>query len=170
MKELPRPYHTGQRNIPATSLNQVLDATKRMIQGGNGINVRNFGDRLLIDLAAAVNAPGDVTALFTITDISNPEFLICDRDGDEVFVARPWTLRESSAFPSGYDYTYTDANERTASDGTSTETQQITPSYEVGEQIIAIRVITRINHDVGEDEVPIKWVDVNTAGRAWAAS
>lgn len=70
-------------------------------------------------------------------------------------VSKPWLLRQSpfenEAF-NGVTYAYSSVNERSATDGVDTETQQITPSYVVGEQLLTLA-----------------GVDLNTAGRCWAA-
>lgn len=73
-------------------------------------------------------------------------------------VSKPWLLRQTPfdgvAF-GGVTYEYTEVGARTATDAEDedvTETQQITPSYVVGEQLLTLG-----------------GVDLNTAGRCWAA-
>jgi hypothetical protein len=72
--------------------------------------------------------------------------------------------------------------QRTADDGTTTETQLITPSYDVrveggysGDEILAIYVGVSPGYTVdlsdnanAELKEPAVWHDMNTDGRAWA--
>jgi len=60
-----------------------------------------------------------------------------------------------------------DAQTVTASDGSTTETWQVTPDYVVGAWILACQVWTG---EVDGAAAPIDWMDANTSGRAWAVA
>lgn len=163
----PKNFFRGQQNISADDLNKILKALPRLIVGGKGINVRSFGDRIIVESAARAVGPLDYTAVMEIVDATTyDDYMICSRNEGEVWVAKPAILRGGSQFPSGYSYTYSSAVERESSDGENTENQLITPSYSVGEEIVAIRVHT---HLTDESDVPILWMDLNVAGRCWAS-
>jgi hypothetical protein len=92
-------------------------------------------------------------------------------------VAKPWTLQRSRYDGQTIDYpdtggqsityTYTADNRRTANDGTNSEAQVITPAYHVGEILLALYVPTGVLGLAGND-LPLHWMDANTAGRQWA--
>ena len=83
-----------------------------------------------------------------------------------------------------YEYVYTSENSRTASDPDGVlydEHQWITPSYRMGEVILAIKIDTKIeiaikekDEDADDDDDPVvgsvlvQWLDLNTYGRCWA--
>jgi len=75
-----------------------------------------------------------------------------DPTADLYVVELPQTFNETSR--GGVTYVYTDINNRTA-DGT--EVQQLTPSYIVGDLVVATSVLD------GQF-----WIDMNIDGRQWA--
>ena len=92
--------------------------------------------------------------------------------GDPVEVAKPYQLRrtpfdgETVTFPDGgVTFTYTADNKRDATDGTDMEEQEVTPFYYTGELLICAFMVTGLAADM----VPVRYADINTAGRAWAA-
>lgn len=84
----------------------------------------------------------------------------------DVKVAKPYLLRSSVTSRDGITYTYTDAENRTADNGSATETQVIVPSYVADDLIFAARVARGV--DVSVEDVPLLWLDLNVDGRAWA--
>jgi hypothetical protein len=96
-----------------------------------------------------------------------------------VEVALPYDFRRSSYDEltiAGVDYDFTSFGEREATDGTTTETQLITPDYRVGSVILCLFHptsptlinISTTNSSDPADLVPMLWLDVNASGRAWA--
>jgi hypothetical protein len=111
-------------------------------------------------------------------------------------VAKPWDLRKSPFHEqtiNDFTYEYTgsgeivgdDAQERTSDDGATVETQKVTPPYFTGALILAARgvsnglglTVTDVVEIPAEDgtgattaevEKQVEWIDLNTAGRAWA--
>ena len=92
------------------------------------------------------------------------------------YIARPYLLRTSiftrSISGTTYHYSYSGVQSRTstnAADGEDTEDQIITPSYQVGDIIYAIRPIVPgllVMDSYGDY---IQWIDLNIDGRMWAA-
>lgn len=90
--------------------------------------------------------------------------------GYRILVARPPLLVRTGnsqiTYPNGQTitYTYSGTQTRSASDGTNSETQVITPQYYVGEIIVAIPLWTGFTYN----SQYVTYVDLNTAGRCWA--
>jgi len=104
------------------------------------------------------------------------DYLICSDGKDEnILIAKPWHLRRApfTSTVDGIDYTWSTIGERDADDGSDSETQIITPSYIVGEELICLRIkgerITIYNDDASES-IEIEWQEINSAGRCWAVS
>jgi len=121
-----------------------------------------------------------IIALFKVVSVQ-ADYLVCNPyDGieagtDAAYVALPYLLRRSpfdGTMRAGITYTYTSNIQRTASDGSDTETQVIVPSYEVGDLIFAVQGVTRgtaaESTDAANITKPLDWLDLNTDGRAWA--
>jgi hypothetical protein len=164
LKNKPPAFHGGQA-LSAKALNDLRAALPRLLQGGKNINIRAFGDRFIIDHTVPQGTRAGTTALVTIRSVHDG-YLVCDRDGADIMVAKPWTLRRGVEFPAGPSYEYHTANHRTATQGEDTEEQYITPTYEVGEELLVMRVPSSHIEDGGGNM--IVWVDMNNAGRAWA--
>ena len=164
VQQKPPEFEAG-KSLGARSLNLIRQALFRLITGANGVQVRKYGDRFVIQLAATQGtAPGNVSVM-TITALFDTYFT-ADRDGAEVYVAKPWGLRRGVVWPTGPSYVYTDNESRTATQGVTVEDQKVTPSYTVGEQVLAVRLPAARITGGG---VPIVWEDINQAGRCWAA-
>lgn len=90
-----------------------------------------------------------------------------------IYVAKPWMLRrtpfdgEAIEYPNSQTitYTYVDDRERDADDGSTNETQVMTPDYYVGEVIDVFRKRTNV---IDENDDYCRWQDRNTCGRFWA--
>jgi hypothetical protein len=113
-------------------------------------------------------AAAPLAKTFTVVSEEN-DYLVCrDSNANIIAVAKPYTLRLSTfhgVTVGGVSYVYSDANKRVASaDGEDDETQEITPSYFAGEQILAMSHNTGVLAGLSA----IEWEDINTAGRAWA--
>ena len=165
LHEKPIDFKVGSKKLSAGALNQMLNAIPRVIQGGSGVSVIKHGDRILISLASVQGTAPGATCLMTIEEVLDAH-LICDRDGASVRVAKPWGLRKGVVFPSDCTYVYVDETHRTASkSGEDDEEQYISPGYEVGEELLCVRIPSaRITDAV----LPIVWVDKNWIGRYWA--
>lgn len=165
-KRVPDPFKAGAMSLSAQSLNDIRNAILRQITGGAGIVVEKFDNRVVIRLASTTqSAPGDV-AIVTITELRD-KYLICDKDGATIPVAKPYGLRKDAEWPTGPEYTYDGASTRTAvQDGYSDETQKITPDYQVGEELLVVRVPSARLLD--DDNILILWMDMNVGGRTWA--
>ena len=89
--------------------------------------------------------------------------------GVTVNVMKPWTLRRTpfdGILIDGVTCTYSDDATRSATDGTSTETQKITPTYTPGD-MICVEALWPPETISGS---PVRLIDSNMDGRAWAAS
>lgn len=167
----PPPFSSTARALSAGALNMLRAAIPRLISGGPGISVKKFGDRLVVSLKDSAGAVPGASALATITEVRGT-YLICDKDGAEIAVAKPWALRYGVQFPANggdLSYVYNDYHTRTAASasGETTEFQRITPDYEVGEELLVRRVASaRIFEDNGGPG--IVWIDENNLGRCWA--
>lgn len=81
-------------------------------------------------------------------------------------VAKPWKLRHDYTHYAGLtSLTTVSASEVTVTDGTTTETWKMTPSYQAGD-VIAYWNIGKTGVMVSSVELTL--VDVNLDGRAWA--
>lgn len=111
-----------------------------------------------------------------------PDYLKCRYLTDttqgpiDVYVAKPWSLRVTGwdgKTRDGISYSdYTDdGQQRTATDGTTTEIHLVTPPYVAaagswpGDEIVAVPAETTLTDPDGQ---PITLVDANVDGRAWA--
>jgi len=164
----PPQFKAGDRTLSAGALNMMLNLIPRIITGGAGINVARLGDKIVVRLAPVQGAAPGTVAIATITAIHGT-YLLCDKDGAEITVAKPWGLRHNVEFPTGggtIRYVYTAYGRRIATQAGESETQVITPDYEVGEELLVRRLASaRINDEGGE---PIVWADLNVLGRCWA--
>lgn len=104
-----------------------------------------------------------------------PDHLVCRKwDGTtegtvDINVAKPWFLRRTpfdGQTRAGVTYTYTSHVQRTADDGSGTETQVINPSFVLNDVIYVVRDIEG-GTDVTEGGEPVVWL-AEYAGRAWA--
>ena len=85
-----------------------------------------------------------------------------------IYVAKPPALRKSQyngITRNSITYTYVSAQQRTASDGTNSQTEVIVPSYQDDDVIFAMRADTGVFDSGG---APVVWQDINDWGRAWA--
>lgn len=165
LKRKPAAFVPGSRTLSAGALNLILTATPRLITGGAGIGVGKMGDRIIVSRADPAGAPPGTAALVTVKEVKGT-YLVCDRDGATINVAKPWGLRHDAQWPAGYVYTYITPDYRTAeSDVYGSVRQRLTPNYEVYEELLARRIPScRI---LDEDEETIVWLDENNAGRHW---
>ena len=130
-----------------------------------------------------------VLGVFTLVEEGHDTLACTDRDGTPALIAKPGRMRRSTydgvtfAVPNVGDVTYAHAEtllavgEREGDDGTTTETQLITPSYCVGDKLVAFK---HHEHDrvaaEGWDELAnygasdqylLEWEDTGY-GREWA--
>lgn len=105
--------------------------------------------------------------------VCNPWSARNDNTGtSEINIAKPYHLQrtphdgQERAYPDiTLTYTYVSDNERTATDGTDTESQFITEAYYVEDKIQAIKMQT----NVIVSSVAVNFIDINFAGRVWAS-
>lgn len=152
-KKIPGKFTRG-RKIRAAALNEIVEKVS------DGVDAPKQG----ANVAAAVRV-----ARFTIVSIS-ADYLSCrpvnTPGGSLVYVARPYLVR-SRASHAGISYTYTDAQNRSASDGVDTEDQRVTPLYVAGDEIKAVRVIGGTGVTAA-DGASIVYEDQNNDARQWA--
>ncbi len=105
------------------------------------------------------------------------DWLVCrtwngEKEGDtDVLVAKSFLLRRSrwdGVLHNGVTYTYTSDVERTATNGTATETQVVVPAYVVGDEVWATRNCLGGTGVWTPEEEQLVWLDDNRDGRAWA--
>lgn len=127
------------------------------------------GQRMPV-IDARNDTPLDVAVMTVIA--MRDDYIVCsDLNRTEVYVAKPYLLRTNpfdGNTSNGVSYAYvadTNGVIRVASaDGESDETQIITPSYYLNEEITAVAADTGLVTALG----PVLWADLNTAGRCWA--
>lgn len=149
----------GDRTLPAAEWNALI------------ADVRALQQRLNLQQQSAVIPGAGVAMKITAVD---GDFLECVRfmDGTVstttvIYVARPYLLRRSLTSWNGISFTYTNDQNKTATQGATSETWLVTPEYVVNDIIYAARVPngTGLTNDLGRR---IDWVDLNVDGRAWA--
>lgn len=127
------------------------------------------------------NAPARVLFPYSIAS-EQGDYLVCNplngdgtvnmNVGTERYILKPWTLRTTpfEGFTvNGVTYAYTDVNERTATDGSTTETQLITQDYYAGALIYAVLVQPKVLLQGGPGHGKYTGLlDANNDGRAWA--
>lgn len=170
-KDKPDIFRAGQ-TLSAKALNLLRDAIPRLFRGGSGVAVTKVGDRYIISLSDTQGTrPGSIHIVEVVSVF--PEYLKAKKLGEGgqhsiISVAKPWGMRKGTAWPAGPTYTYNEAGtSRTAVSGSITETQVVTPNYQIGEQLLAVRLPSARIKDV--DDNLIFWEDINQAGRCWAA-
>ena len=128
-----------QRTIDSLNIPKQGEATKiPRFEAGEGIRIEQHKRRVHI---SATGEEADTVALVTIVSIED-EYLVCDREGAVMLVAKPWGLRGVSDIIPPY---------QEAEEG------------EEGEELLVVRVpATQIKSDGGDN---IIWVDMNTASR-----
>jgi len=98
--------------------------------------------------------------------------LVCQRWNGTAFsattenVAKPYLLRTSITSRNGITYSYSSAFARTATQGASTESQVIVPSFVIGTDEIFVAQVASTGVSVSGTE--LKLIDINADGRAWA--
>jgi len=116
---------------------------------------------------------GNIIQQFAVRSVQD-DYLICQAwdggflSGIDVQVAKPFLLKNSffdGQTVDGVSYTYLDVNTREATDGTTTETQLVTPSYFLDATIYAVKDVIG---GVDLNGSGIEWLDLNVDGRAWA--
>ena len=175
--------------ITAKRLNVLIDKHNADARGGDISPDQGESTQVGIQRFMVTAVMDDHLECIAMDQVDGVDF-IQDAPGlDKVLVMKPYKLR-SSPFDGktigieGTDitFTYVDALERSADDGTDTETQKITPSYDVrvdtddgyrGDEILAIHVGITTGYKVAlvDGETPksvVVWHDMNTDGRAWA--
>jgi len=108
-------------------------------------------------------------------------YLICkqwngsDEFGDDIPVAKPWLLRRSSydgLIRNGITYTHVDTLTRSATDGSTTQQEQITIPYWLPETGFKGEVITAeyklVSTGLTVSGIAVRYEDCNRAGRTWA--
>ena len=144
--------------------------------GGGGINNSAGGLSLPAQQGAEPGAAWGVErARFKVQSI-NTDYLTCRTyDGTttgstDIYVAMPWDLRRTpfhGATVNGVTYTYSSNIQRSATDGTNTETHVITPPYFANCEIWAFRAVGG-GTGVTVSSAGLVWQDMNVSGRAWA--
>lgn len=122
--------------------------------------------------------PSIPVSMFRVKEVSR-EFIICktwdgEEDGeDDVLIAKPFKLRNSNTSADigltriTYVYNETNPQQRTASTNVDSEIQIVIPRFLLNDVIYAT-VCKGNNSGVKNVDVPIKWLDINADGRAWA--
>ena len=175
------PWHSGDQ-ITAADLTEREAALSDLVIGGNGIVIRRAGNRVIIENTAIQPANLRRIAHAEVKGFQN-DYLECyyydpinsATSTQTVNVSKPYELQRTPfhgvtiTYPNAQEieYTYSSERQRTADDGSSSETQIVTPMYWVG------CVITMTQGNLGFDDGsgdPVYWEDLNTAGRHWATS
>lgn len=157
-----------------TELVAALNRVRFMTGDGERIVVEPHADTLMIR-GIDTGQAGATVSRFKVQAI-HTDYLTCRSwDGTtlgsiDVNIAMPWDLRRTpfdGQTVNGVTYTYTTDIQRTATDGTNTETHVITPPYFADAEIYAARGLVG-GAGVTVDGAALAWIDLNLAGRAWA--
>ncbi len=188
------PFKEGVQQLKTEDLNQSLRNQIRQISGSGDTQVSYFGDRVIVDSDSIGVKPDSQLMQFVVLEEFD-DYLACapfTQPGDDnsllpqeydaslgsdslvrVNVAKPYWLQQTpwngktvSVNGETITYDYTGLGERTADNGTSILTQNITPSYFAGDVILAVNGATGLLLD----GIAVVWTDVNSAGRNWASS
>jgi len=179
-RQTPKPpaFVAGAKSLSARALNLLRQAIPSILRGGAGIDITPFGDRFVISLKDPQGErPGSVNLMVLVEEFD--EYLHCNRDGvsnQPVYVAKPWGLRKGADWPAGaptptYTYDPVVKGRRVADFGSYTIQQDVTPPYQVGEEILAIRLPSlRIDRTalVPVPDTEVIWIDANMGGRCWS--
>jgi len=124
---------------------------------------------------ALVRMPAQIDSLpivrMRVSSVQN-NHLVCQRWNGTAFsattenVAKPYLLRTSITSRSGITYSYSSAVNRTATQGASTESQVIVPSFVAGTDEIFVAQVASTGVLITGTE--LKLIDINADGRAWA--
>lgn len=153
-------HFRGGRASARDKLNAMVDSVNRI-----QYDQEQPAQSIPMPRAASPMRPLSITAIGN--DTLTGRYLYPDGAGGleagtvDITVLKPWTLRRTpfdGETVDGIDYTYSSAVEREATDGETTETQQVTPDYFVGAVIYVVAV--------NEDQADV--IDANVDGRAWA--
>lgn len=158
-------------SLKARKLNEPVDAINRISGGVRPPRQRMGGSRPVnpeslskVQQFKVVSVQGDYL-------VCNPYDSLAAATNQTVLVAKPYLLRQTpfdGSSRDGVTYTYTDGTQRSADDGSETETQLITPSYVSGDIIYAIRNISGKTDTYDTLSLIIEWLDLNVDGRSWA--
>jgi hypothetical protein len=158
----------------AKELAQALSFIRAMRAGG--VTSGPFGLGLTpSESAALVGTSGVQRARFKVVSV-HTDYLTCHTyDGtttgtEDIPVAMPWDLRRTpfhGLTVNGVTYTYSSDTQRSATNGTDTETHVITPPYFAGCEIWAFRAVGG-GTSVTVSSDGVTWQDMNVSGRAWA--
>ncbi len=88
----------------------------------------------------------------------------------DILVAKFWTARKSvwdGKMLNGISYASSGSDQRTATQGATTETQVIVPPYYVGAEL-SIQRVPNGGTGIVVGSAALSWVDSNADGRAWA--
>jgi hypothetical protein len=146
--------------------------------GQGGLTVSPNGLTLTPGEAAGqAGAWGVERARFRVKTIQN-DYLVCRTyDGttegsEDINVAKPWDLRRTpfhGVAVNGITCTYSSAIARSATNGSVTESQVITPPYFANCEIWAFKAVGG-GTSVTVSSDTLVWQDMNVSGRAWAVS
>jgi len=154
--------------IRAKRSNETVEAVNSLLRGANG------GRQV-----SPVTAAGVAMRRFRVKSVGTDVIVCRGWDGVtegsvDIDVALPYLLRRTpfdGLSRDGISYVYTSNTERTATDGSDNETQVITPSYTVDDEIFAVKRVSVLG-GIGEDSsgAPLAdWLIDENDGRAWAA-
>lgn len=87
---------------------------------------------------------------------------------EDIYVAKPYLLQESTEARTGYSYEYTDEQDRTSlkDEDSTTEDQVIVPAYVEDDELWCVKANTGIT--VGSESV--QYIDLNIDARMWMRS
>lgn len=175
---------TGPRPVTATpaALRKAERILRRRFRGVGPITVRQTDDEIVIGYAGrggvAAGGGGPGLRLYRYVNhaldgdaLECVEYFDGETSGATVMVAKPRLLRRTPFDLNTYGgvaYTYSTDAQRTAVQGANTEVQRVTMDYTAGDWLwVASVQHTGVVHD-DEDETPVRLLDVNVDGRAWA--
>jgi hypothetical protein len=170
--------------IPAEWLRTLSRAVVQRITGVAPIRVAHTGNS--VSISTSSRASGRAIVDVKVTAIQD-DYLECTRytpgettAGGSIEVARAYMLRRTPfdgstiTYENGQAvaYTYATGRSRTADDGTTSETQVLTPDYWIGEILTAVGGPTGVTYEKTVDgataTVEVLYSDITPSGRYWA--
>lgn len=155
--------------ISAKRLNETVDRVTAISEGAAGP----------ADARGVAQGPGAIQH-FEIKEVKG-DYVLCyavtsvGTGTVEIPVAKPYLHRQSLTSRNGIAYTYQTAFEgstaiveRVATKSPNTETQRVVPQYVSGDRIFASKLINGGTGVKDIDDKPVRFIDLNLDGRAWA--
>jgi len=163
------------RQFQRSSVSEIL---------GSGMNARRTSNQMIFEQKGDNYRRSVDFGTFIIVSEAD-DYIVCNAYttgtaaaiGSAINIAKPYLLRRTPfdgvtiTFPNAQAilYTYTANDTRTAYDGSTTQTEILTPQYTVGELLNAVAGISG-GTGVTVSFAMLVWMDINAGGRQWSVT